>query len=264
MKFSRAFANSGWVLIVTLASVAFKNIQQSNEAIRNEKAAPQKGFAVVELFTSEGCSSCPPADKLVARVEQEYQGKAVYILAYHVDYWDQLGWKDRFSAATFSNRQRQYANWLHLNSIYTPQIVVNGLTEFVGSNERALEKAIVKGLTDSSLNRLSLRAQVDNSRLKVDYETDVADKGAILVLALIQKSGQSAVRAGENEGLTLMHVQIVRKLISEAIKSKNGNIALDLQKDSEPKKLELIGFIQDKKDGRIICADKIELANVAP
>src|ERR1700744_6104626 len=97
-----------------------------------------KGFAVIELFTSEGCSSCPPADALVARVQKESNDKPVYILAFHVDYWNRLGWKDVFSSAEYSERQNQYARWLKLSSVYTPQIVVNGRTEFVGSEEANL------------------------------------------------------------------------------------------------------------------------------
>src|SRR5882757_10188754 len=92
------------------------------------------GFAVVELFTSEGCSSCPSADALVAAVQKENKDQPVYILAFHVDYWDRLGWKDAFSDAAYSDRQRAYASWLRLSSIYTPQVVVNGRKEFVGSD----------------------------------------------------------------------------------------------------------------------------------
>src|ERR1700743_2691255 len=86
-------------------------------------SAPTKGFAVVELFTSEGCSSCPPADQLVARIQQEDKEQPVYILAYHVDYWDRLGWKDAFSDARYSSRQKTYTGWLKIRSAYTPQIV---------------------------------------------------------------------------------------------------------------------------------------------
>ncbi|MES2112408.1 MAG: DUF1223 domain-containing protein [Bacteroidota bacterium] len=107
---------------------------------------PGKGFAVIELFTSEGCSSCPSADALVARVEKEATDKPVYILAYHVDYWNRLGWKDAFTSPEYSARQSQYADWLNLSSVYTPQIVVNGRKEFVGSEEGTLRNAIKSDL----------------------------------------------------------------------------------------------------------------------
>ena len=216
----------------------------------------EKGFAVVELFTSEGCSSCPPADKLIAKIAKEDEGKQVYILSYHVDYWNQLGWKDRFSDAAYSNRQRQYASWLHLNTVYTPQIVVNGKTEFIGSNEYALNTAIDKGLHDSLRAKLKIAANTENGKLKVHYETDDAARETNLVLALIQKSAKTVVRAGENDGLTLSHVQIVRKLTNESIKEKNGDVIIDWQNDQEKNGWELIGFVQDRKSGRIISVAK--------
>src|SRR5947209_3544323 len=88
------------------------------------------GFAVVELFTSEGCSSCPAADETLAKVAREYP-ENVYVLGFHVDYWDRLGWKDVYSSADYTNRQREYAQQFNLNSIYTPEVVVNGRVEFV-------------------------------------------------------------------------------------------------------------------------------------
>jgi hypothetical protein len=229
--------------------------------VKNARNSPnrnsaERGFAVVELFTSEGCSSCPPADKLIAKIAKEDEGKEVYILSYHVDYWNQLGWKDRFSDAAYSNRQRQYASWLHLNTVYTPQIVVNGKTEFIGSNEYALNTAIDKGLHDSLRAKLKIAANTENGKLKVHYETDDAARETNLVLALIQKSAETVVRAGENDGLTLSHVQIVRKLTIESIKEKNGDVIIDWQNDQEKNGWELIGFVQDRKSGRIISVAK--------
>src|ERR1700709_1440967 len=109
----------GLAVMVTQAFMIIKD----KKAVK--LAAAGKGFAVIELFTSEGCSSCPPADALVARVQKESNDKPVYILAFHVDYWNHLGWKDAFSSAEYSERQNQYARWLKLSSVYTPQIVVN-------------------------------------------------------------------------------------------------------------------------------------------
>ena len=243
-----------YFLIGGLAAVAF--VLATRRTSSNNKISEENGFAVVELFTSEGCSSCPPADKLVARIEKEDQNKEVYILSYHVDYWNQLGWKDRFSAAAYSNRQRQYASWLHLNTVYTPQIVVNGKTEFVGSNESALNAAIEEGLHDSSRVKLNIVAKPENGRLIVQYETDDAAKGKNLVLALIQKSAQTSVKAGENDGMTLTHVQIVRNLLVESIKEKNGSAFIELQNEAENNGWELIGFVQEKKNGKIVSASK--------
>src|SRR5215831_9324057 len=114
------------------------------------------GFAVVELFTSEGCSSCPSAEALMARTQEEDRDLPVYCLAFHVDYWDRQGWKDVFSSPAFTDRQRQYSNWLRLNEIYTPQAVVNGRTEFVGSDAASLSRAIQNGLQQTEGPTLAL------------------------------------------------------------------------------------------------------------
>src|ERR1700749_4297588 len=116
MKSLKIFILAVFFIAAALASTAFVNARLLKKA-----NAENKGVAVVELFTSEGCSSCPPADELVARIQKEDKDKQVYILAFHVDYWNRLGWKDVFSSADFSKRQNEYANWLNLQSVYTPQ-----------------------------------------------------------------------------------------------------------------------------------------------
>src|ERR1700743_3380708 len=136
MKPTKIFFLLGFTAIIALS--AFINLKKTAAS----KVVDTKGFAVVELFTSEGCSSCPPADAVVAKLQKESAGKPIYILAYHVDYWNHLGWKDAFSDAAYSARQKDYAQYLKIEGIYTPQIVVNGKTEFVGSEEGTLHKAI--------------------------------------------------------------------------------------------------------------------------
>src|ERR1700709_1958776 len=142
----KSFKTTAAILFVTYLSVgivATKCISASNKPNTSSKSMNgNDGFAVVELFTSEGCSSCPAADDVVAKVQNENNDKPVYILAYHVDYWNRLGWKDVFSDAAYSKRQNQYAAWLNLESIYTPQVVVNGNKEFVGSQESTLRSVI--------------------------------------------------------------------------------------------------------------------------
>jgi len=109
---------------------------------------PKDGVAVVELFTSEGCSSCPPADALLGRLVKEGQ-KRVYLLAFHVDYWDTPQWRDAFSDAKFSGRQQEYAKASGSRDIYTPQMVVNGGNGFVGSDEQVARKEIAADSTTS-------------------------------------------------------------------------------------------------------------------
>jgi hypothetical protein len=220
------------------------------------------GFAVVELFTSEGCSSCPPADALIAQVQQEDKDMPVYILAFHVDYWDRLGWKDAFSDMAYSDRQRRYAAWLNLSSIYTPQVVVNGRQEFVGSESGALHAAIQKGLEQQGNVQLTLSGlKLDGGRL--DWQCRAEGPGAranvSVVVAIVERSAVTKVRAGENSGRTLSHVQIVRQVGMGSLDAK-GNSAgkLDWPAGMAPGEGEVIAFLQDQDNGKIIAATKLQ------
>lgn len=216
------------------------------------------GFALVELFTSEGCSSCPTADELVAKVQKEVGDKPVYILAYHVDYWDRLGWKDVFSNAAYTKRQNDYARWLNLSQIYTPQIVVNGKTEFVGSQEGALREAIKAGLQDNADVQLNISAATVTGntvliQCKVEGKADNAHD--VLSLALVQKLAVSKVKSGENGGRTLAHAQIVRSLQSMPLKS-SGSTTIALPAGLATRDLEVIGFVQNTGSGAVLAASK--------
>jgi hypothetical protein len=120
------------------------------------------GFAVVELFTSEGCSSCPAADDAVAVVARDYP-QNVFVLGFHVDYWNRLGWKDGYSSAAYTDRQGEYATAFSLNGIYTPQVVVNGKTEFVGSDKNKLDRAIKNELNENTTVTIELSASALNN-----------------------------------------------------------------------------------------------------
>jgi len=238
-------------------------VTQAFTFIKGEKTAklgtPGKGFAVIELFTSEGCSSCPSADALVARVEKEVTDKPVYILAYHVDYWNRLGWKDVFSKPEYSARQSQYADWLNLSSVYTPQIVVNGRKEFVGSEEGTLRNAIKSDLEIAAKSDLALTdIKVDGDKATIHYTTG-AVKNSVLIVALVEKNATTKVQRGENGGRILSHVQIVTQLKSVALNnSKDGTENISLPHGFDPQKWELIGFVQNEANGEITGATKAE------
>jgi hypothetical protein len=221
------------------------------------------GFAVVELFTSEGCSSCPPADELVARVQQEDKGLPVYILAFHVDYWDRLGWKDAFSDKAYSDRQRQYADWLRLSSIYTPQVVVNGRQEFVGSESDALHAAIQNGLQQQGDVQLMLSGlKLNNGKLDWQCQADGVGEHAhvSLLVALVERSAVTKVRAGENIGKTLSHVQVVRAYSTTSLDGNANSLGkLDWPEGVVPDQAEVIAFLQDQGDGKILAATRSQL-----
>ena len=172
---------------------------------------PETGFAMIELFTSEGCSSCPAADQLVEKIVEENKGKRVYIASYHVDYWDRLGWKDQFSKPDYSSYQYAYAKQFKLRSVYTPQIVVNGQSEFVGSNSIALRTAISNKLNSKETARLQLeKLEAAAGRCGVHYSLEGAGAAAGLTFVLLQKKALVQIKAGENGGRNLSHINIVR------------------------------------------------------
>ena len=218
------------------------------------------GFAVVELFTSEGCSSCPPADALIAQVQQEDKDLPVYILAFHVDYWNRLGWKDAFSDAAYSDRQRQYAAWLNLSSVYTPQVVVNGRQEFVGSESGALHTAIQSGLEQQGTVQLALTGlKLAGGRLDWQCRAEGLSGSSHVgvVVALVERSAVTAVKAGENSGRTLSHVQIVRQLGMGSLDGKgDGAGKLEWPAEIVPGEGEVIAFLQDRDNGKIIAATR--------
>ncbi|HTE29334.1 MAG TPA: DUF1223 domain-containing protein [Chryseolinea sp.] len=218
-------------------------------------------FAVVELFTSEGCSSCPPADALVAKIQKQEELQRVYILSYHVDYWDRLGWKDPFSSADYSARQKQYASWLNLKSVYTPQIVVNGRNQFVGSDEETLRTAIKKGLASPGEHQLSLvDLKLENDKLKFQYHKDGSENHLALIVVIVQKSASSKVRAGENKGKQLSHVQVVRKISRIVLDGiSDGKAEIEWPPSLNPDDMELTAFIQDQRTGSIYAVFNTEL-----
>lgn len=241
---------------LTLACLAGRAFIHSTPSSALTLTRPAKGFAVVELFTSEGCSSCPPADQLVARIKRESKDQPVYILAFHVDYWNRLGWKDSFSDAGYTRRQNQYATWLNLQSIYTPQIVVNGSKEFVGSDEPALRKAINGDLEETSPALLTLSdIKTGQGRVDWQYQTQNTGNNISLLVAIVQRTATTAVRAGENGGQTLSHVQIVRNITSSGLKANgSGGGSISLPKGVSPGDEELIAFLQNNDNGHIIAA----------
>ena len=225
-------------------------------AKKQVNTAMHNGFAVVELFTSEGCSSCPPADALAAKLSEEYKGK-VFVLGFHVDYWNRLGWKDAFSNAAYSERQQKYAQLFKLNSIYTPQVIVNGKREMVGSNESGLRNTIISFLQNT--NSASINVQAKNTAGKtvtVDYKTDQS-AGKVLNIALVELHAVTNVKRGENEGHTLQHSNIVRDFKTVIADNGNGKILLQLPEDITAKDCKIICYLQDLKSLEIKAATEV-------
>lgn len=225
-----------------------------------EKQKPEtitdSGFAVIELFTSEGCSSCPPADHLIEQLQEQHPGKQLYILSFHVDYWDHQGWKDRFSDRKYTQRQQQYVNWLHAETLYTPQLVVNGVSEHIGSDKAAVLGAIAGQLKMDFSRTLKLDTKFEGNKLTVTHN-QAGNGNSELVLALVQKKAESRVTAGENEGKQLFHVQVVRAFKQVSLNEKDGT-AFQLPGDFSREGWELIGYVQDRRVGKVSDAARVD------
>jgi hypothetical protein len=243
-------------LFSTLALFSF-----TGHPIGKSLANTDPGFAVVELFTSEGCSSCPAADEVVAKIQRETNEKSVYILAFHVDYWNRLGWKDIFSEPAYSNRQNQYSSWLNA-SIYTPQVVVNGQQEFVGSDESRLRSSINTALHKTNPVHLSINSIKENDRnVSLHYQIDGNIANNSLVLALIEKTASSKVLRGENEGRTLSHVQIVRNFQTISLNEQSEGVSeIEIPAGLDNQRLEIIAFLQSRENGEITGATKAAIS----
>ncbi|HJY14001.1 MAG TPA: DUF1223 domain-containing protein [Flavobacterium sp.] len=217
----------------------------------NPEKKAVKGFALLELYTSEGCSSCPPADELMGRIQNEYQDDNVYLLSYHVDYWDRQGWKDVFSNADYTKRQYDYAKFLGKEPIYTPQLIINGKADYIASQETLVRNGIKSALSKPVTTDLFLEASQANNNLNVNYNIEGSFKNSNLLVAIVQKAAKSNVKRGENANRILSHYQIVHHLHSVALKDKKGTVSIHLPKSFNEKDFEVIGFVQDKNNGAI-------------
>ena len=233
----------GWAMAI-LAS--------AGGAVREEaRGAP----VLVELFTSEGCSSCPPADALLERLDGTgaIPGAAVIVLSEHVDYWNHIGWTDPYSSAAFTARQQEYARRFGLGSVYTPQMIVDGVKEFVGNEPGQAISAITAA---SRQEKIAVRLLRSSGAVRVEVDPLPNSAGrhkAAVCLALAQNSGTSNVAQGENKGRQLHHVAIVRRL--EEIGSVGSRAAFTkevaLERLGNLDGMRVVAFVQEAGSGRI-------------
>src|SRR6266849_2247224 len=220
---------------------------------------------LVELFTSEGCSSCPPADRFLQKLDgQPIQGAEMIVLSEHVDYWNHIGWKDPYSASFYSERQSAYAKRFGLDSVYTPQMVVDGTSEFVGSNSGLADKAFRKalGVPKLPVHLSSISADASNT-LHAHLETGTLEasfgsREAEVYVAVALNRAESQVSAGENAGHRLAHVSVVKSLTKIGVLKQGQVLAQDVQLKFEPgsdsRSLRLIAFVQEPRQGRVLGA----------
>jgi len=236
--------------------------QTQKTEVKNLMNTNLKTHVLVELFTSEGCSSCPPADRVLSQLEKEQTNPDVEIitLALHVDYWNYLGWKDEFSSKSYSERQSGYAERFKLDSIYTPQMVVDGQTQFVGSNLGTAQKAI----SDLAKNqKANIEISNANDKLKVKIADAPAHDDSYVWLAIAEDDLKTNVRRGENGGKTLNHVSVVREMkllgnLAAADKTFENETALQLNSNWKKENLNFIVFVQGKESKKVFGVNKLD------
>jgi hypothetical protein len=202
------------------------------------------GTAVVELFTSEGCSSCPPADALLSEIAAEGT-PGVILLELHVDYWDRLGWPDPWATKQFSDRQRRYGE--RFDQVYTPQMVVNGDTQFVGS-DRVMARALISKALAAPQSAFTVDARRDGETIRATVAG--APNGTTLVAAIVEDGLSSDVQRGENRGSKLRHDRVARAWVE----GPGPSIAVAVPAAVDPAKARLVVFAQDPNSLRIVGA----------
>jgi hypothetical protein len=256
--------------ILILALLALVTPTGFNRAVAsNLPEGDARSPVLVELFTSEGCSSCPPADALLGKLDgsQPISGAQVIVLSEHVDYWNHDGWKDSYSSSFFTARQGDYERRFGLNSAYTPQMVVDGAAQLNGSDARAVAGAIETARSHFKIPvRISSVSLADPKTIRVHLEVEAlpgdskARKADILVAVALDHAA-SHVLAGENKGRDIQHVAVVESIgkVGTVEKGKNfdRDVLVKVKATPDPANLRLIVFVQESDAGEVVGASML-------
>jgi hypothetical protein len=266
----------GFLAVVLLISAVYSWAQNGGPSAPSASESASLKPVVVELFTSEGCSSCPPADAILAKMESSQPFKGVQIIAIeeHVDYWNQQGWVDPFSSVEWTDRQQGYVSAFRQEGPYTPQMVVNGRAQLVGSRADQAVKAVqdaqgipgvaVKLTVPNSGNSSEPHFAVSVGKLAQLSPGDSAE----VLLAIIESGLASQVARGENAGRNLSHASVLRSLRrignadarSDSL-SFQGDATLKLKSGWKRESLTAVVLVQERKSRRILGAASQKIAN---
>jgi len=250
---------------VNVARVAFIGLMGMN-ALRAAVYGQARQPVLVELFTSEGCSDCPPADALLGQLDtqQPIPGAQAIVLSEHVTYWNHEGWRDPFSFDQIDERQQQYARQFFLNDVYTPQAVVDGAQQFVGNDSAKLSHAVASAASTPKLN-VAIEGAHQAADGSVAFSVRADDTHSALVAALAEDATTTQVARGENAGRTLHHVAVVR-VLKDFGKGHadgqplvlSGSNLIAAEKTGIP--LRLVVFLVNTKNGHIVGVKEQTLA----
>ncbi len=240
-----------FIYIVLFASLSYVSFGQD------------KPIVVVELFTSEGCSSCPPADRLLSSiVSDQNEDVEVLGLSFHVDYWDYIGWKDPYASSDYTLRQRAYGRKFNLNTIYTPQMIVNGKHQFVGSSRSEWYRAL--SLESGSTPQIELEVSIlskTGAALSFTVQSKNSTNSQINV-AIVEKNLAQDVKRGENRGRRLSHDNVVRSFDTRSFDGKENKFTLQLPEGLKEEDASLIVYSQASDSWTINGAKKFSFASM--
>src|SRR5271156_251986 len=231
------FVFAGIAAMLLLGIFLLPRVQATGGTGRPANDSAQRTPVLVELFTSEGCSDCPPADALLEKLarSQPVSGAELVVLSEHVDYWDDAGWRDPYSSHEYSERQNAYAGQFNLDSVYTPQMVVDGRLELVGSDERRALAAIANAAKTAklpvSISAVHLETpgvvslHVNAGQLPSSFATASAE----VWIAAADESDESHVSRGENAGRNLKHIAVLRSLTRAGTADRAGEFSRDVR-----------------------------------
>ncbi|MCA9401204.1 MAG: DUF1223 domain-containing protein [Candidatus Omnitrophica bacterium] len=218
-------------------------------------------FAVIELFTSEGCSSCPPADQLLRDLTKKADNENINIftMSMHVDYWNNLGWKDPYSQNQFTRRQYRYADHFNQESVYTPQMIINGQYAFSGYRRDLAVQYIEEALSNEASYILNVKPEHENNHMTVAYMMNPLPANARIYLAVVERHLTQKVISGENRGIQLKHDNVVRLLESQHLKDKKGEFTIYYDPSWHKDSLSLVVFVQQLDNLNILAAKQAKI-----
>jgi hypothetical protein len=262
---------TGIATVVLLGTLWLSRVNAAGGPPHSANDSTQRTPVLVELFTSEGCSDCPPADALLERLDrsQPVSGVDLIVLSEHVDYWNDIGWKDPYSSREYSERQGAYAGQFGLGSVYTPQMVVDGRIQLVGSDERGAIQAI-ENATKAEKIPVSLSSiHFEGEKILLHIETgpspsSIPGRFANVLLAIADESDQSNVSRGENAGRTLKHVAVLRDLLRVGALDRSGKFSEDVTVNfnhGNRGNLRIVAIVQEPTAGRVLGVGSARLSN---
>lgn len=249
-----------WIPVIILPAIilVFCSGSASVDKHNSETLSASNKIVLMELFTSQGCSSCPSADRLLGSYANR---KDVAALSFHVDYWNRLGWKDPFSNHLFSERQSNYSSSFGSGSVYTPQIIIDGQKEMVGSDENKIDRTIKELQKQQSSSQVIIdEIKTDNNKVSVIYSVRGKATNSVMNVALVQNKILTSIKSGENRGLMLTNYNVVRNFKSFNSFGAEKNITMmDLVSGIDKKEFSVVLFLQDASTNKIYTATKSSL-----